>query len=62
MKNYNEIALLYAERYGVIDYEVIGNKMKYEKKYIVEGLIAKTTVNLDSMVETRQMVIIEEEK
>lgn len=62
MKNYEQLALLFAEKYGTPDYQVIGNKMKYKRKYICEGSIALVTVNLDTMEETREMIKIEEEK
>lgn len=31
--DFSEVALLYAERYGIIKYKVVGGKMIYNKSY-----------------------------
>lgn len=57
--NYEHKALLFAERYGVIDYEVVDNMMTYFDKHKEgQGVIAEyvSTVNLDSNQETRTQI------
>ncbi len=56
MKNYEEKALLFAEKYGVIEYEVQGNTMVYYQTYTLENRTIKATVNLDTMEETREQI------
>ncbi|PFG07166.1 hypothetical protein [Bacillus sp. es.034] len=52
---YNEKqALLYAEKYGVLDYEVLEGFMVYEVVYILEGFKYLCKVDLTTMKETRQ--------
>lgn len=46
-------ALLYAEKYGVIEYCVEGNRMIYYSSYPMEHMTYKSAVDLDSMEETR---------
>ena len=53
MKNYENKALLYAEKYGIIEYEVKKNKMHYTEHFRMEGTY-HATVNLDTMKETRK--------
>lgn len=48
-------ALQYAEKYGVIDYEVSGDKMIYFESYPNEGTF-KAEVNLDTMKEIRTRI------
>ena len=52
--DYEQKALLYAERYGIIDYEVNGNIMTYIEVFGNEKYLCK--VNLDEMVETRETI------
>lgn len=53
---YEQKALLYAERYGIIEYEVEENKMTYSEKFY-EGNAKYVTYNaeldLDTMREKR---------
>jgi hypothetical protein len=37
VKGYELLALLYAEKYGIIEYSVEGNEMVYEEFYKNEG-------------------------
>ena len=53
MKDYNQKAIEYAERYGIIKYKVTKNEMVYREEIKREG-IYKATVNLDTMKETRK--------
>lgn len=45
--DYDHLALLYAEKYGIIEYNVEGNKMTYLEKLPTEGTFIHT-VNLDT--------------
>lgn len=53
---YEQKALLYAEKYGVIEYEVEGREMNYSEE-VKEGqekyVVYKAKVNLDTMKEER---------
>ena len=51
--NYEEKALLYAEKYGIFNYSVKNNIMTYEDSFSEETHIAK--VDLDTMQETRTL-------
>jgi hypothetical protein len=51
IKGYELKALLFAEKYGIIDYKVENNKMTFEKSYINEGRYLHT-VDLDTNKET----------
>lgn len=51
-----ERALLYAERYGIIEYEVKDNKMIYYEAYPFKSTTYKCTVNLNTMNETRREI------
>lgn len=53
-KAYDEIAVGYAERYGVIEYEVEGNKMIYHEKH--GGSVYCCEVNLDRLTEKRVLI------
>lgn len=55
MGNYEKKALLYAEKYGVIEYEVKENKMIFTERFVSEGEFI-CVVNLDTMKETRKQV------
>jgi len=50
--SYKDIALRYAEQYGIVDYQVKGNLMTYLKSYPAAGYephrTYKHTVNLDT--------------
>lgn len=48
-------ALEYAERYGVIDYEVTDSVMTYFEVYPTEGTF-KAVVDLSTMIEKRYQV------
>jgi DNA-binding sugar fermentation-stimulating protein len=50
-KNYESKALLFAEKYGIIDYTIDFDKMIYERNYDNEGRFIHT-VNLDTNKET----------
>lgn len=52
---YEEKALLYAEKYGIVDYEVKGNQMIYFESFPLENTIYKAVVNLDTMQEKRMV-------
>lgn len=54
MNTYKHKALLYSENYGILEYEVVGNKMQYVKKYPTEKTKYLIIVNLDTMQETRK--------
>ncbi|MBU3186619.1 hypothetical protein [Clostridium estertheticum] len=47
-------ALIFAEKYGVIEYKVINSKMIFYTNYPQEHSTYKCTVNLKSMLETRK--------
>jgi hypothetical protein len=51
LEGYELKALLFAEKYGIIDYKVEGNKMTYEEYFYNEGRFLHT-VDLDTMKET----------
>jgi len=53
---YDERALRYAERYGIVTYKVKGNEMHYTEEFRAEKSKYRVTVNLDSMTETRKEV------
>lgn len=52
--NYDQLALKYAEKYGIIDYKVINNEMVYYEYLPNETY--KAIVNLDTMKESRSSV------
>ena len=47
-------ALLYAEKYGIIEYHVEGNKMIYYSSFPLEHSTIEAVVNLDTMTEKRK--------
>jgi len=53
MGYYEQRAMLYAERYGIVAYDVVGNKMIYYKSYQAyinnPRYTVKFVVNLDTM-------------
>ncbi len=51
--NYNQAALFYAEKQGIIEYEVINNIMVYYDSFILENATYKVIVNLNTLKETR---------
>lgn len=55
MEGYELKALLFGEKYGIIDYYIFDNQMVYEMYYRNEGRFLHL-VNLDSMEETVQKV------
>jgi hypothetical protein len=50
---YEEKALQYAEKHGIVSYENDGNIMVYKESFPVEGTTYVVSVNLDTMKETR---------
>mgnify|MGYP003587819315 CR=1 FL=1 len=44
-------ATSYAEKYGILDYKVIGKTMVYYSNYLNERITYKVTVNLVTMAE-----------
>jgi hypothetical protein len=55
MTNFENNALLYAEKYGIIEYEVKGSTMSYTVSYYGEGTYL-AEVDLNTMNETRTLV------
>lgn len=55
MNNYERKALLYAEKYGIFNYEVKENIMHYKESFPTEGNF-EVQVDLDLMVESRRLV------
>ena len=51
---YKQLALLLAEKWGVIEYAVIGNIMTFYSSWPGEHSTVKCEVNLDTMRETRR--------
>ena len=47
-------ALLYAEKHGIIEYHVEGNKMIYYSSFPLEHSTIEAVVNLDVMEEKRR--------
>ncbi|MCK2000845.1 hypothetical protein MZM54_05505 [[Brevibacterium] frigoritolerans] len=54
MKNYEFVALLFAEKHGIIDYKVNGSKMNYKETFNGEGTY-DCEVDLNTMEETRKL-------
>ena len=44
-------AILYAEKYGVLEYRLIGKTMVYYANHLNERTTYKVTVNLETMTE-----------
>ena len=53
--NNNKKALLYAEKYGIIDYEIIDGIMVYKETFSIEGTYL-CEVDLNTMKETRKLI------
>ena len=47
-------ALLYAEKHGIIEYHIDGNKMIYYSSFPLEHSTIEAEVNLDTMTENRR--------
>lgn len=47
-------ALIYAEKYGIIEYHIEGNTMVYYSSFPLEHRTIKAEVNLDTMTEKRK--------
>ena len=47
----NNQATLYAEKYGVLEYKLIGKSMVYYSNYLNDRTTYKVTVNLEKMKE-----------
>lgn len=58
--SYEEKAIHYAEKYGIIDFKVKGNKMIYYESFH-DGTY-KSEVNLDTLVEGRKLLNIRKSK
>ena len=56
MKSYNDLALGYAEKYGICEYHVKGNQMIYYSSFPMERATVKAVVNLDNMKEKRDYI------
>lgn len=57
MTKWEEKALLFAEKYGIVEYDVIGDKMIYFERFLEgEWITYKATVDLKTMKETRVVV------
>lgn len=44
-------AILYAEKYGILEYKIVGKSMVYYSNYLNEHVTYKVTVNLVTMTE-----------
>lgn len=53
---YEHRALLYAEKYGIIDYTVKNNIMTYTESFLLENRIIQAEVNLDTNKEKRTQI------
>jgi hypothetical protein len=53
MAMYEQKALIYAEKYGIIEYRVKGSKMMYKEVFPTEGTY-QVVVNLDTMKEEKR--------
>lgn len=53
---YEHRALLYAEKYGIIDYTVKNNIMTYTESFLLENRIIQTEVNLDTIKEKKTQI------
>ena len=47
----NNKAISYAEKYGILEYKLIGNSMVYYANHLNERATYKVTVNLETMKE-----------
>lgn len=54
MTDYEMKALIFAERYGIVDYKVVNNQMIYNETFTSETW--QGTLNLDTMKETRKQI------
>lgn len=54
--DYEHEALLLAERYGIIEYQVKDNMMTYFKTFAMERSIYHCKINLDTKKEVRTLV------
>ncbi|MGX1195801.1 hypothetical protein [Metabacillus sp. SLBN-84] len=50
---YEEKATQYAETYGIVEFEVKGNRMTYTERFPLENAVYAASVNLETMTETR---------
>ena len=53
---YGQLALMLAEKWGVIEYRVKGNKMVFYSSWPGEHSTVKCVVDLDTMKETRHTI------
>lgn len=51
--DYEEKAIRYAEKYGIVEFEVKGNVMTYTETFLLEARIYDVSVDLDTLAETR---------
>lgn len=56
MQDYEHKALLFAEKYGVVDYKVVGSEIIYREHFPLENAVYEARVNLDTMEEIRKYV------
>ena len=54
VKHYEYIALLYAEKHGIIEYYIKNNTMIYYSSFPIEHKTVKAVVNLDTLKEERK--------
>lgn len=54
--DYEHRALLYAEKYGIIDYTVKNNIMTYTESFLLENRSIQAEVNLDTNKEKRTQI------
>lgn len=50
-KDYTQVAIAYAEKYGILEWTIKGNKMVYYRNYHYERNTYKIVVNLDTQKE-----------
>lgn len=51
--DYEEKAIRYAEKYGIVEFTVNENAMTYTESFPLEGKIYDVSVDLDVMTESR---------
>ena len=56
MSGYEHSAIIYAERYGIVEYHVSGNQMIYYTTFPMEHATYRAVVNLDTGHETREQM------
>lgn len=51
--DYEEEAIRYAEKCGIVEYEVKGSEMTYTETFLLEARIYDVSVDLDTLTENR---------